>query len=331
MFEFSPYQFDDRLLFIGLALLANLIIGSRLLHRAFLLGALGAYTRGLLRSLDRRLNKSHRSATERAVRGSVVLLTMLLLTGFVAANLSALSATHQLGWIGEAALLALFVPQRLLYDEARAVLRLLRENKLADARKHVEKLVLRDAQNLDKHAVIRSTMEFLAGAFADRVLSPILWYLLLGLPGFIASKIITEAALMLGYESRRHKAFGRLPGRLETVINYLPAYLGGMVMVLASVFVPKASPHKALASLTTQGGAIHLPRKGKPIAAAAGALGIALGGPRSVQGFLVEDGWVGHGSAKAKQTDLQKMLLLYAISCLLNLAVIATLLFLLAQ
>lgn len=331
MFEFSPYHFDDRLLFIGLALLANIILGARSLRKAFMLGALGDYMRGLLRSLDKRLNKSHRSPTERAVRGSIVLLTMLGLTGFVAANLSALSATHQLGWIGEVALLALFIPQRLLYDEGRAVLKLLRANKLAEARKQVERLVLRDAHNLDKHAIIRTTMEYLASAFSDRVLSLLMWYLLLGLPGFIASKIITEAAFMLGYESRRHKAFGRLPGRLETIINYLPSRLAGLMMVLASFFVPKASPRKALSSLTSQSDSIHLPRKGEPIAAAAGALGVSLAGPRSVQGFLVEDGWVGRGSAKAKQTDLQKMLLLYAIGCLLNIAGIATLLFLLAQ
>lgn len=330
MFELSPYDFDDRLLFIGAALIANLLVGSRNVRKAFMLGALGDYLRELLRNLERRLNKTTRSPRERAVRGSVVLLAMLLLTGFVAASLSALTAVHQWGWLGEAFILALFIPQRLIYDEAKRVFTLLKADNLADARKEVERHSLRDAYNLDKHGVARSTIEFLASAFADRVLSPILWYVLLGLPGFVASKIITEAALMLGYESRRHKSYGKTPGRLETVINYLPARVAGIIVVLAACFVPKGKPAKAIKCLLNQSEGIILPRKGEPIAAAAGALHVSLAGPRSVQGFLVEDAWVGNGSAKATLKDLRKMLLLYAISCLLNLAGIVTLLFLLA-
>lgn len=331
MIELSPYHFDDRLLFIGAALIANLLLGSRSLRKAFLLGGLGDVMRGQIRSLERRLNKSHRSQSERATRGTIVLLAMLLLTGFVAASLSALTATHQWGWLLEAGLLALFIPQRLIYDEGKRIYNLLKADKLQDTRKEVERHSLRDAHNLDKHGVVRDTMEFMASAFADRVLSPVLWYVLLGLPGFVASKIITEAALILGYESRRHKAYGKTPGRLEMVINYFPSRLGALMLVLAACFVPKAKPARAFAHIGKEGESIHPPRKGAAIAAAAGALGVSLGGPRSVQGFLVEDGWVGKGSAKATLKDLRKMLLLYAIGCLLNLAGIVTLLFLLTQ
>lgn len=331
MFEFSPYAFDDRLFFIGAALLANLLLGSLALRRTFGLNGLERYLRHLLRHLERRLNRSHRSMRERAIRGSVVLLAMLVLTGFVASGLSALSAVHHLGWLGEVLVLALFLPQRLLFDEGLCVYRQLKDKDVKAARRSVERFTYRDAHNLDAHAVTRSLMEHLATAFSDRVLSPILWYLVLGLPGFIASKIITEAGLMLGYASRRHRAYGSLPGALERVINFLPARIGGWILVCASVFVPRAHPLKAIGTMYGQGHRIHLPRKGQPIAAAAGALGVSLAGTRSVQGFLVKDGWVGSGSAKVRPSDLRKMLLLYAIACLLNLAVIVTLLFLLAM
>lgn len=331
MLPLSPYDFDDRLLFIGAALLGNLLLGSLALRKALGLDGLGAYLRRLLKSLEQRLNRSNRSMRERAVRGSVVLLTMLLLTGLVASALSALTATHPFGWLGEALVLALFIPQRLLFDEGLCVYRQLRADKLPDARKSVERFTYRDAHNLDEHAVNRTLMEHLATAFSDRVLSPLLWYILLGLPGFVASKIITEAGLMLGHESRRHKAYGKAPARLETVINFLPARLAGWVLVLAAFFVPKARPARALATLTADAHKVHLPRKGQPIAAAAGALGVSLAGPRSVHGFLVKDGWVGKGSAKATATDLRKMLLLFAIACLLNFSAVATLLFLLAM
>lgn len=329
--ELSPYQFDDRLFFIGAALLANLVLGSLALRKAFGLHALGAYLRRLLRNLERRLNRSTRSPRERAVRGSIVLLVMLLLTGLVAASLSALSAVHPLGWLGEALLLAFFLPQRLLFDEGLCVYHQLRDKDLPAARKSVERFTYRDSHNLGSHAVTRTVMEHMATAFADRVLSPILWYVLLGLPGFIASKIITEAGLMLGHESRRHAAYGKTPARLETVINFLPARIGGWIVALAALFIPKGRPFRAIGTMLGQSRRIHLPRKGQPIAAAAGALGLALAGPRSVHNHLVKDGWVGKGTAKATATDLRKMLLLYVIACLLNVAGIATLLFLLAR
>lgn len=330
MLALSPYFFDDRLFFIGAALLANLLLGSLALRKAFGLDALGAYLRHLLRSLERRLNRSHRGQTERAVRGGVVLLAMLLLTGLVAASLSMLTATHPLGWVAETALLALFLPQRLLFDEGVCVYRQLTAKDLPAARRSVERFTYRDGHNLDSHAVTRTLIEHLATAFADRVLSPILWYILLGLPGFIAGKIITEAGLMLGYASRRHKAYGKTPGRLETAINFLPARLGGWIIALAALFVPKAHPAAAVKAMLGESHRIRLPRKGQPIAATAGALGVALAGPRSVQGFLVEDGWVGKGSARATAQDLRRMLMLYAVACLLNAAAIAALLLLLA-
>lgn len=331
MIELSPYDFDDRLFFIGAALIANAVLGAHTVRKALRLQVLGNFLRYQLRSLERQLNRSHRSPKERAVRGTIVLLATLLLTGFIAGNLSALTAAHVLGFIGEITLLALFLPQRFIFDETKHVYTLLKDRNLRDARKAVARFSLQDAHNLDDHSLIRASMEYLATGFADRVLSPILWYILLGLPGFIASRIATEAAHLLGYASRRHRAYGKTPVNLDRVMNAIPAKIAGCMLVLGTCFVPKAHPLLAWKTLRRAASSIHPPRKGQPIAAAAGALGLSLAGPHSVQGFLVQDGWAGTGSAKATLTDFKKMLLLYMIACLLNLAVIATLLVLLAQ
>lgn len=334
MIELSPYDFDDRLFFIGAALVANAVLGAYAIRKALRLQVPGNFLRYQLRSLERQLNRSHRSPKERAIRGTIVLLATLLLTGFVAASLSALTATRHvghLGFIGEIALLAFFLPQRFLYDETKRIYGLLKTRNLAEARKAVAHFTLQDTHNLDDHSLIRASAEYLASGFSDRVLSPILWYVLLGLPGFLASRIITETAHLLGYASRRHKAYGKTPGNLDKVINAVPARLAGYLLAFAACFVPKAYPLRAWKTMRRAASSIHPPRKGQPIAAAAGALSLSLAGPRSVQGFLVQDDWIGNGTAKATLQDFKKMLLLYAIGCLLNLAVIATLLVLLAQ
>ncbi|MBM3617105.1 MAG: hypothetical protein FJX23_01010 [Alphaproteobacteria bacterium] len=331
MLEFSPYSFADRLLFTGIALLACLILGSLTFRKFFALPTVSKYLRGLVLNFDHKLNRSHRSDSERKVRGAIVLLVMVFLAGIVSGAFSALTAAVPMGWWAEAALLAIFVPARLIHDQSSAVLKRLKANELKEAREEVQAFTLQDTKNLDQHALTRATIEYTAGSLADRVISPLFWYILFGLPGFVASKIITESALVLDYDSRRHRNFGQAAGAFEQILNFFPARIAGLLLIFASLFVPKAHPRKAFAGLLNDSSGIHPPRKGVPIATTAGALGITLGGPRSVQGYLVKDAWIGSGTAKASLSHLRKNMFLYTIACLLNVAVIAILLFALAR
>lgn len=330
MLELSPYHFDDRLLFTGIALIACGLFGSASFRSFFSFPLIGAQLRSSIFNAEQRLNRSHRSDGERRIRGAIVLLTLIFACSMIASAFSSLTAFHHLGWVAEAALLAIFVPARLVYDEGRLVFRLLKANKLAEAREVVKRISLQDADKLDKHAIARATIEYMATSFAERVISPLLWYVLLGLPGFVSCKIITEAALLLGYDSRRHHSFGLTARSLERVLNYLPSRWAGLLIAAACIFVPQTHPAKALSTLLNHRTYIRPPRKGAPIAATAGALGITLGGPRSVQGYLVKDAWVGNGTAKATLQHLRLNLFLYAIACLINLALISMLLYALA-
>lgn len=328
MLELSPYQFDDRLFFVGAALLLNWIIGGPpALLRLFKLDAPGAFLTKQLISLEKRLNRSTRSNSDRILRGSIVLLLAILLIGNVAMAISALTAVHQLGWLAEVVLIALFTPQRRLWEEGRRVYHLMFKKQDVDAaRKKITTLTKRDAHNLDEAAIMRATAEYTTSGLADQVLAPLCWYVLLGLPGFVACKIIRLAALLQGYDSKRHQAYGRFAGSAARVLNAIPAQLAGLFLVLAALFTPKGNPARALSTLLRDARKVTPPLCGAPVAAAAGALNIALAGPRSVQGFLVKDEWVGKGSAKITLATLKKILLLYVIACLLILAAIATVL-----
>ncbi len=65
------------------------------------------------------------------------------------------------------------------------------------------------------------------------------------------------------------------------------------------------------------------PNAGWPEAAAAGALGLALGGPRRYGEEVAPEPWLGGGRADASAEDIERMLRLYAAACLLNAAAIA--------
>jgi adenosylcobinamide-phosphate synthase len=61
----------------------------------------------------------------------------------------------------------------------------------------------------------------------------------------------------------------------------------------------------------------HSPNAGWPEAAMAGALGLALAGPRQYAEGRVEDPWLGDGTPLARPADIIRALRLYAYACLL--------------
>lgn len=55
----------------------------------------------------------------------------------------------------------------------------------------------------------------------------------------------------------------------------------------------------------------------------AGALGLALAGPRRYSGHVAEDPWIGDGRARATPQDIRRALLVYATACGLLIALLA--------
>jgi len=50
----------------------------------------------------------------------------------------------------------------------------------------------------------------------------------------------------------------------------------------------------------------------------AGALGLALGGPRKYPGLVVDEKWIGRGRARATVADIDRALHLFSAACLVN-------------
>jgi adenosylcobinamide-phosphate synthase len=60
------------------------------------------------------------------------------------------------------------------------------------------------------------------------------------------------------------------------------------------------------------------PNAGWPEAATAGALDLALAGPRRYHGEVVNDPWLGDGRARATVADISRALRLYVIACVVQ-------------
>jgi adenosylcobinamide-phosphate synthase len=84
------------------------------------------------------------------------------------------------------------------------------------------------------------------------------------------------------------------------------------------VFAKNGRPAHAVAIMLRDGRKHHSPNAGWPESAMAGALGLALAGPRRYPEGLVADPWLGDGSARAGGADIMRALEVYRLACLVE-------------
>ncbi len=277
----------------------------------------------LVASFERRLNRRERSDRNRRFRGFLV---AVLLVGFAASvgwTISRLAGAIAYGWLVELVIVMTLIAQRSLYLHVVAVARALDADGLAGGREAVAHIVGRDPANLDEYGVARAAIESCAENLSDGVIAPVLWYLALGLPGLFAYKMLNTADSMIGHLSPRYEAFGATAAKLDAVANYIPARRTAVLIVLAAVAAPQASPLAAIKTALRDAGQHRSTNAGWPEAAMAGALGLALAGPRRYGERLVKDAWMGDGRARVTARDIHRALYVTALACAMNFALIA--------
>ena len=245
----------------------------------------------VIKALDRRLNREALGPKRRRRNGMVAATVLVLGSLVLGAAMTALfHALGPPGWALEAVVVAVFLAQKSLVDHVRAVARALEDGGLVAGRRAVAMIVGRDPDRLEAPGICRAAIESLAENASDGVVAPIMWYLVLGLPGFLAYKAINTADSMIGHVSDRHRDFGRASAKLDDAVNWPAARLtAGLLALAAGLF---GRDRAVAARVWTQAmidAPLHRsPNAGWPEAAMAKALGLALGGPRRY-GELVVD------------------------------------------
>lgn len=273
-------------------------------------------------------NEGHLSFARARLRGILALATVVLVT--VSA---ALLIDHALDlalpvWaalIAEALLASTLLAARSLDDHVTDVAEALEARGLAGGRQAVSRIVGRDPETLDEPGVSRAAIESLAENFSDGVVAPLFWLIVGGLPGCAAYKAINTADSMIGHKSERYLAFGWAAARLDDLVNLPASRLSAIWLVAAARVMPGADWRTAALSALTDAPRHRSPNAGWPEAAMAGALGLALAGPRSYGGKRVDDAWMGSGRRDATAADIHRALRLYRIAYILQGAVVGLL------
>ena len=163
---------------------------------------------------------------------------------------------------------------RGLRQAAIRVKKLLIEDKLNEARFELRALVSRDTRNLSRALLVSATVESVAENLSDSFVAPIFYYLILGMPGAIAYRVVNTLDAMIGYHGE-YEYLGKFISRLDDVLNFIPARLTAMLLVLAA-FISRQSGKKSWQVAFREHTKTESPNAGWPMAAVAGALGVQL-------------------------------------------------------
>ncbi|MDV7339844.1 adenosylcobinamide-phosphate synthase CbiB [Terasakiella sp. A23] len=272
----------------------------------------------LISFLDQKLNRETRSETNRAIRGFVVVVFMVSLCIVIGMAVSWFGQHYPLGWTLELFLTVSLIAQRSLFTYVRRVAVALKNEGISGGREAVSHIVGRDPDQLDDHGVARAAIESLAENFGDGVVAPVFWYVLFGFPGLLVYKAVNTMDSMIGHKSDKYKSFGFTAARLDDILNLIPARLAGFWIYFGSFFMVSTTPSKAFKTMFRDAKKHRSPNAGWPEGAMAGALDIALAGPRKYREGQANDPWIGTGTAQVTPKHIKQALKVYVAACLVN-------------
>jgi len=215
---------------------------------------------------------------------------------------------------------------RCLDVESRKVYSSLKEGNIPVARERIGMLVGRETEALDQNGIIQATVETIAENTSDAVISPLFWMtaglfagyflfgrtsvnaLICGATALWAFKATSTLDSVVGYKNERYIDMGRASAKTDDVLNFLPARITGLLIVIAfglRMRNMRVRKMRACMQIMRRDHARHAsPNSGWPEAAIAGALGIELGGGAFYSGVWVEKPLIGDKTRALMCSDI---------------------------
>lgn len=214
-----------------------------------------------------------------------------------------------------------------LRKEVRMVFEAL-EHGLDEGRRQVARIVGRDTAQLSEQEVRTAALETLAENLSDGVIAPLFWFLLLGVPGAMAYKMINTLDSMIGYQNERYKAFGCWAAHIDDIANYIPARItASLILIAAFIMRPLSLRITNCALRTIKYGPQHAsPNSGWPEAALATILDCRFGGPHNYFGQEFYKPYIGDNPRPLTFADMKRSIRICMIAEILSVLIITTIL-----
>ena len=259
----------EHVVILLLALIIDLLVGEypRRLHPVVWLGS--------LISLELRLAPRRGKRAQLSYGAGMVLLTTGLLGAGTYFLLDYLRDVSMFAYIVVAVLLLKSTfSVKELNDVALRVKDFLEGGNLSEARNQVATLVSRDTSQLDSPHLVSATVESTAENVSDSFVAPLLYFLLLGVPGAVAYRVANTFDAMVGYHGE-YEFLGKVAARLDDILNFVPSRISALLIVGAAHLL-RRDGRAAWRMMLRDHVKTESPNSGWPMSATAGALGTRL-------------------------------------------------------
>lgn len=313
--------FGLRVIILILAALLDVLIGDPfgMIHPVVGIGKLISLTEKILRKAIP-MGEAKEADKEAKFKAGVILVIVVCV---ITTGLSFLIiwVCGFAGWWLQAILAFIMCWQMLagksLSQAANGVYKTLKTGTLDDARYAVSMIVGRDTKALDETGIIKATVETVAENTSDGIIAPMMFFLILGIPGMYFYKAVNTMDSMVGYKNDKYRYFGTATAKLDDVLNFVPARVSGVCMILAAYLV--GLDGKGAKRIFLRDRKKHAsPNSAQTESVCAGALGVQLAGNATYFGQLYEKPYIGDATRPIEAEDIKRSVrLMYAASGIL--------------
>ena len=245
--------------------------------------------------------KKWNQGENRFVKGMFLTFVCVLIVSFLFFLLRFTCLFFGLKWlyiIVSILLLFYCLANKTLVDEGKAVFNELKNKGLEGGRKRLSWIVGRDTSQLSEQQIRKATFETMSENLSDGVVAPLFYFLCFGVIGALVYKMINTLDSMIGYKSERYEQFGKFSAKLDDVVNYFPARITAVLMLLVT------GKLKGLIIVFREGKKHSSPNAGYPEAALAYILSCQFGGPNKYHGQLIEKPFIGDNNRELMHNEI---------------------------
>ncbi|WP_196888708.1 adenosylcobinamide-phosphate synthase CbiB [Aureivirga sp. CE67] len=187
-----------------------------------------------------------------------------------------------------------------LLEEGKAVFDAL-DKGLEQGRKRLSWIVGRNTEKLNPKQIRTAVFETLSENLSDGVIAPLFYFVLFGVEGAMLYKLVNTFDSMIGYKSEKYFEFGRFAAKLDDVLNFIPARITAIIMLLVTGQINK------LGFLFKYSRNHSSPNAGYPESALAAILNCRFGGPNEYHGKIVEKPFIGENDRDIEAKEFKKV------------------------
>ncbi len=251
--------------------------------------------------LGDRMDKAGRPVGDLIFRGFIICTLVLILSYIVARLLGVLAFYYSYWSLIEVFSLCLVLTSGAVWAGMGQLYRALHDKKVTTtAYFTIARSTHTDLSKSDDYTITRVGMGMGLRALDKGMIAPLLWFLIVGLPGAYLYAALAALSWRFGRDGAVN-GLGSAPLAMEKLMGFIPNILAGVLVACAGLLTPTAGMTRALKGFFTSKGAARYEEGGYPVTIAAHSLNVTLGGPTTdLQGKLINRGWVGPTGASAK-------------------------------